>query len=87
MQHRPLAIGLVVCEHVIVEAITNNVTPVNCFAARKVKTLPTQIPFTVLGWISNGMGNGGCGAALTVQHIPVEIRGWSKNPEKRSSRR
>ena len=57
MKHRPIAIGLVVCEQVIVDEKSRNVTPVNCFRSRRVKTLPAEIPFTVVAWLTNGMGH------------------------------
>ena len=35
MSQRPLVVGLLVCEQLIVEARTYNVTLVNCFTKRK----------------------------------------------------
>lgn len=36
MKHYPIAIGLVLCEQIIVEEGTKNVTPVNCFSVREL---------------------------------------------------
>lgn len=56
MNHRPVAVGLVVCEQVIVEEGTHNVTPVNCFNLREVEEVPGQASFYVLAWLADGMG-------------------------------
>jgi hypothetical protein len=42
MKQFPVAIGLLVCEQVIVEEDTKNVTPVNCFTRRAVSAFPTD---------------------------------------------
>lgn len=41
MIHRPVAIGLTVCERVIVEEATHNVTLVNCFRRLFVRSFPS----------------------------------------------
>ena len=56
MNHRPIAIGLVLCEHVIVEDRTHNITPVNCFSVRVVEALPDRATFFALAWLANGLG-------------------------------
>lgn len=56
MNHRPSAIGLALCDHVIVEADTHNVTPVNCFNSRALDTLPGETTFFVLAWLADGIG-------------------------------
>ena len=56
MNHRPIAIGMVLCEQVIVEEGTRNVTPVNCFNVREVDDLPQQATFFALAWLANGLG-------------------------------
>jgi hypothetical protein len=57
MSHRPVAIGLLLCEQVIVEEGTKNVTPVNCFIMRTAETFPWKSPpFLVLAWLTNGDG-------------------------------
>jgi hypothetical protein len=56
MNHRPIAIGMVLCEQMIVEEGTHNVTPVNCFNIREVADLPAQATFFALAWLANGKG-------------------------------
>jgi hypothetical protein len=56
MNHRPIAIGMVLCEQVIVEEGTHNVTPVNCFSVREVEDLPDRVTFFALVWLVNGLG-------------------------------
>ncbi len=56
MNHRPIAIGMVLCEQVIVEEGTHNVTPVNCFNVREVEDLPGTATFFALAWLANGIG-------------------------------
>jgi len=48
MNHRPIAIGMVLCEQLIVEECTHNITPVNCFSIREVEELPDRVTFFVL---------------------------------------
>src|SRR5437762_129041 len=56
MNHRPIAIGMVLCEQLIVEEGTHNVTPVNCFNVREVEDVPDRATFFALAWLVNGMG-------------------------------
>jgi hypothetical protein len=56
MNHRPVAIGMVLCEQVIVEEGTHNVTPVNCFNNRGIDDFPGEISFFALAWLTDGMG-------------------------------
>jgi hypothetical protein len=56
MNHTPVAIGLVLCEVVIVDDKTHNVTPVNCFSTRKLKEIPGAADFFVVAWLADGMG-------------------------------
>lgn len=56
MNHRPVAIGLVLCEQVILEEGTHNVTPVNCFNNRGLDDFPGEISFFALAWLTDGMG-------------------------------
>src|SRR5258708_26904698 len=56
MTHRATAIGMVLCEQVIVEEGTHNVTPVNCFNYRELDELPGAITFFVLAWLADGEG-------------------------------
>src|SRR5207247_2279396 len=56
MNHLPIAIGMVLCDQVIIEERTHNVTPVNCFNARALDTIPGQSNFFVVAWLANGLG-------------------------------
>ena len=57
MAQRPLALGLHVCEKVVVEAGTRNLTYVNCFTERKVRSFPAElISFLVCSNLVDGRG-------------------------------
>jgi len=64
MNHTPVAIGLLICEQVIVEEKTRNVTPVNCFTHRRVPRFPSEpFPFVVFSTLTDGLGE-----------MPLEVR-------------
>ena len=57
MTQKPVAIGMLTCEQVIVEEITRNVTPVNCFGERAVTRFPSEtIPFVLYALLTDGLG-------------------------------
>jgi hypothetical protein len=57
MNKKPVAIGLLACDQVIVEEKTRNVTPVNCFTHRAARDFPTEaISFSVLAFLADGLG-------------------------------
>lgn len=57
MKQQPVSIGLLLCEQLIIEEGTRNVTPVNCFTQRAAPNFPwTSAPFTVVAWLANGNG-------------------------------
>jgi hypothetical protein len=57
MKQRPVAIGLLTCEQVIVEEKTRNITPVNCFTRRSVEHFPSEVfPFVVFAMLTDGAG-------------------------------
>ena len=57
MSQRPAAIGLLVCEQVIIEEGTQNVTPVNSFRRRIVQQFPTEpLNFVVFAILNDGVG-------------------------------
>jgi hypothetical protein len=56
MSQVPTAIGMVLCDQVILEKGTNNVTPVNCFNVREIDSLPGQTTFFALAWLADGKG-------------------------------
>ncbi len=57
MTQSPTATGLFLCEQVIVEERTRNVTLVNCFSRREVETFPTEpLSFVAFALLSDGIG-------------------------------
>ncbi len=56
MKHLPTAIGMVLCEQVIVEEGSHNVTPVNCFNHRELDELPGEGTFCAVAWLADGEG-------------------------------
>lgn len=68
MKQKPVAIGLLLCEQVIVEENTRNVTPVNCFTFRlKESSQPQPLSFVVLGFLTDGLGK--IQLDVTIQRI------------------
>jgi hypothetical protein len=54
---QPVAVGLTVCEKLIVEERTRNVTLVNCFTGLKVREVPSPpLNLTVYASLTDGMG-------------------------------
>jgi hypothetical protein len=53
----PLVSGLMICEQVIIEATTNNVSLINCFTTRRFREFPT-IPhqMAVVAQLADGVG-------------------------------
>ena len=58
MNQRPIVLGLSLCEQVIIEEETRNVTLVNCFTHRRVEefALPNQFRIVVFAMLSDGIG-------------------------------
>src|SRR5262245_61603240 len=56
MSQRPVAVGLLLCEQVIVEENTRNLTPVNVFSQRVAEQFPSEIPFVVFAILTDGLG-------------------------------
>ena len=63
MKQRPLAIGLLLCEQIIIEEKTRNVTLVNCFTLRTVEQIPYALSFVAYAVLTDGAGE-----------IPLEVR-------------
>ena len=58
MMQRPVAIGLLVCEQIIFEEGTRNITLVNSFTHRIVEEFPSEpFPFVVFGLLTDGLGD------------------------------
>ncbi len=68
MSQRPAAIGLLVCEQVIIEEDTHNVTPVNCFAKRSFRQFPSE-PSTFFVFAILNDGSGKVTLYVTVQRL------------------
>jgi hypothetical protein len=60
---RPIALGLTICEKIIVEEKTRNVTLVSCFSKLIVEGFPSPSQrFAVYAVLTDGLGDGirGC---------------------------
>jgi len=58
MAKRPVVIGLLLCEQVIVDEQTKYVTPVNCFTYRDVEQIPSEpVTFCVVAFLTDGLGD------------------------------
>jgi hypothetical protein len=68
MKQRPVAIGMLTCEQIIVEEKTRNVTPVNCFTKREFDSFPAEAnPFVVVAFLTDGVGT--MDLAIIVQSL------------------
>lgn len=57
MAQKPVAIGMLLCDQVIVEEGTRNVTLVNCFTQKPVRRLPSDpFSFIVFSILTDGLG-------------------------------
>ena len=72
MNHVPVAIGLVLCEQVIVDVASRNVTPVNCFRKFGLNEIPGTASFSIVAWLADGLGE------MPVQII---VRGMNSKDE------
>ena len=58
MSQVPIARGLAVCENVIIEERSHNLTLVNCFTVKRSPTFPaSSIRFAVAAFLSDGDGD------------------------------
>jgi hypothetical protein len=58
VNQRPTVTGLLLCEQVIVDDKTHNVTPVNCFAERRIDgPITKEQTFFVFAILTDGLGN------------------------------
>ena len=56
MAKLPVAVGLSLCEQVVIEDKTHNMTLVNCFSHRTLDNFPSETPFTVFALLTGGFG-------------------------------
>jgi hypothetical protein len=57
MDHPPVALGLIACQQAVIEAKTNNVTLVNCFAQLHVDEVPSDpTRFVIFATLWDGEG-------------------------------
>lgn len=68
MSQRPAAVGLLVCEQIIIEEKTGNVTPVNCFALRHFRQFPSE-PSTFFVFALLTDGHGKVALDVTIQRL------------------
>ena len=55
----PVAINLTVCEQLIVEEKSRNITLVNCLARLRGREIPSEPHrLVILAWITDGIGDG-----------------------------
>ncbi|HTU93849.1 MAG TPA: hypothetical protein VMF69_27460 [Gemmataceae bacterium] len=73
----PVAIGLIVCEKVIVEEKTHNVTLVNCLARLRVQEIPSEPHRLIIhAWLTDGIGDGTLRLELLHPDTLEEIMTW-----------
>jgi hypothetical protein len=86
MVPRPVALGLTLCESVIIEEGTKNVSLINCFTGLKVAGFPsTPRPFCVLAALMDGKGDGTIDVMLTrldSDDVVYELRRRAHFPDR-----
>jgi len=70
MKHLPVAVGLVLCEQVIVAETTRYLTPVNCFSRLKREHFPSVESFFVVAWLTDGLGD--LKFEVVVKHLDTD---------------
>jgi hypothetical protein len=86
MIQNPVAVGLTVCEKVIVEEKTHNITLVNCLTRFRVQEVPSEPHRLIIhAWLTDGIGEGKLSLELlhpdTLEEILVrEVRISFSNP-------
>ena len=71
MSQIPTVIGLLLCEQLVIEERTHNVTLVNCFTKCKAATFPSERQrFAVFAALTDGFGD--IELKLVVQHLATE---------------
>jgi hypothetical protein len=68
MAQRPIAVGLSLCEQVVIEEKTRNVTLVNCFTERVAEEFPADnLPFVAFALLTDG--NGEMPLAVVIERL------------------
>jgi hypothetical protein len=71
MAQIPTVLGLLVCEKVVIEERTHNVTLVNCFTRRNVEAFPSERQrFAVFAALTDGLGD--IELKLVVQRLDTQ---------------
>lgn len=91
MVQRPIAVGLIPCQLVIVEETTRKVTLVNSFQRLKVDGFPSSpLPFAVFTVLTDGMGDAVLNLAVsrtdTLEHVYTRTFKMSFNDPLRQQR-
>src|ERR1700722_14617594 len=79
----PVAVGLILCEQVIIDLHTRNPTPIKIFSGLVVESFPSEIKsFSAFAALTNGRGNGTIrlvatrldnGAIIYEQRCPIQF--------------
>lgn len=73
----PVVIGVTVCEQVIVEERTRNITLVNCLTRLRVQEMPSEPQRLVIhAWLTDGIGDGTIRMELLHPDTLEEIMTW-----------
>jgi hypothetical protein len=73
----PIALGLTLCEKVIVEEATRNITLVNCFSRLRAAAFPFQpVPFSVCAARFGNHSRGGLTPCKTLNMPRHQMEGW-----------
>jgi hypothetical protein len=73
----PIALGLTLCEKVIVEEATRNITLVNCFSRLRAAAFPFQpVPFSVCAALTDAHGAGTIHVTVTRLETDEVIHDW-----------
>jgi hypothetical protein len=71
---QPVAVGLILCEQVIVEENTRNVTLVNCFTRVRVRDFPAEWQrLAVLAVLTDGLGEATVSLTVSRQDTLEEV--------------
>ena len=57
MRQIPVARGLAVCDCVIVEERTRNISMINCFTTKRVSAFPAEVRFAIVAFLADGNGD------------------------------